>query len=39
MAQKIPPSNNAKKAGKTLMEKRSAKRAKKAEKSKKGLIS
>ena len=40
MAQKSPPSGNKnKKQGKTLMEKRSAKKAKKEEKSKRGLIS
>lgn len=40
MAQKaIPSGNNNKKQGKTLMEKRSAKKAKKAEKSKRGLTS
>ena len=39
MGQKIPPSNNNKKQGKTLLEKRSAKKAKKAEKSKRGSAS
>ena len=39
MAQKIPPSGNTKKQGKTLLEKRSLKKAKKAEKSKRGSAS
>jgi hypothetical protein len=34
MANKAPPSGHSKKQGKTLMEKRSAKKAKKEEKSK-----
>lgn len=38
MAQKVPPSGNTKKQGKSLLEKRSLKRAKKAEKSKKTLL-
>lgn len=38
MGQKIPQSGNTKKHGKSLLEKRSAKRAKKAEKTKKTLI-
>jgi|GEM_PF-4820684 hypothetical protein len=38
MAQKIPQAGNTKKHGKTLMEKRSQKRAKKAEKTKKTLL-
>jgi len=36
MAEKAPPSANNKKQGKSLMEKRAAKKAKKAEKSRKG---
>jgi hypothetical protein len=39
MATKSPPSGNAKKAGKSLMEKRLEKKAKAAEKSKKGTTS
>jgi hypothetical protein len=36
MGTKAPPPGNSKKQGKSLMEKREAKRAKKAEKSKRG---
>jgi len=36
MATKAPPPSNSKKQGKSLMEKRAAKRAKKVEKSKRG---
>jgi hypothetical protein len=39
MAEKAPPSANNKKQGKSLMEKRAAKKAKKAEKSRKGSTS
>jgi hypothetical protein len=39
MAEKAPPSGNSKKQGKSLMEKRAAKKAKRAEKSRKGSTS